>query len=405
VFDLGDIDGLLGLNWFRATGAGLYPAQQLLKFGETSIKLNRCHAQNDMDDEIEEDNMVHADDPDLFPINFEIFSDSSDCIISETHLTPQEDVIFHELTQFIEASQVFAYNFNDIEGCSLLPHTIQTSSDKPIFIPRYRRSNYENDLITTEVKLILDANIIQPSNSLYKSFVELVPKPDGSKRVCIDYRKLNAITVPDHFPMPRIEDNLDSLSGSVFFTILDLFSGYFQTFIQQASIQKTAFTTSNGPYEFLRTPFGMRNAPSQFSRLMQIIFGKYNFITLYLDDIIIHSTSFEQHVSHVKTTIGILIKHKRKLKKQKCKWFSKEIKLLGHIVLGGSVKMDPIKIQAIVNRQPPTNKKQVQEFLGLPNYYRKIIFNFSEIARPISNLLKKDVVLCGLTNAFKLSIN
>ena len=101
---------------------------------------------------------------------------------------------------------------------------------------------------------------------------------------------------------------------------------------------------------------------------MQIIFGKYNFITLYLDDITIHSTSFEQHVSHVKTTIGILIEHKLKLKKQKCKWFSKGIKLLGHNVSGGSVKMDPIKIQAILNRQPPTNKKQIQEFLGLPNY-------------------------------------
>ncbi len=160
-----------------------------------------------------------------------------------------------------------------------MPHTIQTSSDKPIFIPRYRRSNYENDLITTEVKLKLDANIIKPSNSPYSSSVVLFPKPDGSKRVCIDYRKLNAITVPDHFPMPRFQDNLDSLSGSVFFTTLDLFSGYFQTFFEPASIQKTAFTTSNGHYEFLRTPFGLRNAPSQFSRLMQIIFGKYNFIT------------------------------------------------------------------------------------------------------------------------------
>jgi hypothetical protein len=97
---------------------------------------------------------------------------------------------------------------------------------------------------------MLDANIIQPSNSPYPSSVVLVPKPDGSKRVCIDYRKLNAITVPDHFAMPRIQDNLDSLSGSVFFTTLDLFSGYFQTFIEPASIQKTAFTTSNGHYEF-----------------------------------------------------------------------------------------------------------------------------------------------------------
>jgi hypothetical protein len=201
---------------------------------------------------------------------------------------------------------------------------------------------------------MLKAKIIQPSNSPYSSSIVLVPKPDGSKRVSIDYRKLNAITIADNFPMPRIQDNLDSLSGSKFFTTFDLFSGYFRTFIEPASIPKTAFTTANGNFEFLRTPFGLRNAPSQFSRF-------------------------------------ILNEHKLKLKKQKCKWFSKEIKLLGHKVSGGSVKMDTIKVKAILDRKPPTNKKQIQEFSGFPNYYRKFIFNFSEIALPISNLLKKDV--------------
>ena len=107
----------------------------------------------------------------------------------------------------------------------------------------------------------------------------------------------------DNFPLPRIQDNLDSLSGSQYFTIFDLFSGYFQTFIEKQSIPKTAFTTANGHYEFLRTPFGLRNAPSQFSRLMQIIFGKYDFITLYLDDITVHSKSFSEHLLHVRKTI------------------------------------------------------------------------------------------------------
>ena len=251
VFDLGDIDVLLGLNWFRATGAGLYPAQQMLKFGEHSIHLNRYTYDNNDDHDVEDLNMVQADDSDLLPVNFEMFSTSSDCIVSETALTTSQQPIFKQLIQFIESSNVFAYKYTDIEGCNLLPHVIETSSDKPIYIPRYRRSNYENDIISVEIDLMLQAKIIQPSSSPYSSSIVLVPKPDGSKRVCVDYRKLNAITFADNFPLPRIQDNLDSLSGSVYFTTFDLFSGYFQTFIDVSSIPKTDFTTANGQHHLV----------------------------------------------------------------------------------------------------------------------------------------------------------
>jgi hypothetical protein len=242
----------------------------MLKFGETSIKLNRCNNYDNEEDDVEDEHIVHADDTDLLPVKFEIFSNTNYSIVGETELTTNQQLIFQELIQFIETSNVFAYDYGDIEGCNLLPHVIHTSSDTPIYIPRYRRSNYENEIISTEIALMLKAKIIQPSNSPYLSSIVLIPKPDGSKRVCIDYRKLNAITIADNFPMPRIQDNLDSLSGSEFFTTLDLFSGYFQTFIEPASIPKTAFTTANGHFEFLRTPFGLRNALSQFSRLMLV---------------------------------------------------------------------------------------------------------------------------------------
>ena len=300
VFDLGEIDILLGLNWFKATGAGLYPAQKLLKFDDITIQL---HSINKEEDDIEDVNVINTDEADLLPISFDIFSNKSDQITTQSILSNNEQTDFDKLKQFIEASNIFAYEYSDIEGSNLLPHVISTTSEKPIFIPRYRRSNYENEIISKEIDLMLKAKIIQPSNSPYSSSVVLVPKPDGSKRVCIDYRKLNAITVADNFPLPRIQDNLDSLSGSQYFTIFDLFSGYFQTFIEKQSIPKTAFTTANGHYEFLRTPFGLRNAPSQFSRLMQIIFGKYDFITLYLDDITVHSKSFSEHQLHVRKTI------------------------------------------------------------------------------------------------------
>jgi hypothetical protein len=257
---------LLGLNC--ATGAGLFTAQKILKFGDATVHLNNFGKEED----IEDINMLHADENDLLPINIEIFSNQFETINASTQFTDDEASKFQRLIQYDDNQNVFAYNYNDIEGYNLLPHVITTITDKPIFIPRYRRSAYENEIISYEINLMLQAKIIQPSCSPYSSSVVLVPKPDGSKRVCIDYRKLNSITIADNFPMPRIQDNLDSLSGSNFFTTLDLFSGYFKTFIDNNSIQKTAFTIADGHYEFLRTPFGLRNAPIQFSRLMQIIF-------------------------------------------------------------------------------------------------------------------------------------
>ena len=141
---------------------------------------------------------------------------------------------------------------------------------------------------------MLAAKIIRNSTSPWSSSIVLVPKPDKTRRICIDYRKLNAITKPDMFPLPRILDILDSLAGSSFFTSFDLKAGYWQTQLDAASIPKTAFTTADGHYEFLRTPFGLRNASSQFSRLMQILLVHYKFVSVYLDDITIHSKTFKE---------------------------------------------------------------------------------------------------------------
>ena len=387
IMDLDQYDVLLGLNWFQATKAGLYPAQKILKFEAEQIHLDT----NDMHDEIEEVNVMGIDEEDLLPINFEILSEKDEVIRPSILLTSEQSVKFNDLVNHINKIKLFAYNYKDLEGCDLWPHVINTSTEIPIYVPRYRKSQYENDLIKAEITKLLEANIIRPSSSPWSSSVVLVPKPHNEKRLCIDYRKVNAITIPDMFPLPRIQDILDSLSGSKWFTVFDLKSGYYQTFIDEKSIQKTAFTTADGHYEFIRTPFGLKNAPSQFSRFMQMLFGNRKFISLYLDDLTIHSSSFEDHIKHIRITVDILKQHNLKINKKKCVWFADTIKLLGHIVSGGIVKMDPEKIKAIMERKPPTNRKQVQEFLGLPNYYRRFINNFADITYPIAKLLKKDV--------------
>jgi hypothetical protein len=172
---------------------------------------------------------------------------------------------------------------------------------------------------------MLAANIIRVSTSPWSSSIVLVPKPDNTKRICINYRRLNAVTVPDVFPLPRIQDILDSLSGSSFFTSFDLKAGYWQTQLDETSIPKTAFTTTDGHYEFVRTPFGLRNAPSQFCRLMQILLGPYKFVSVYLDDITIHSKTFNEHIDHIKTVLTVLRKAKLKLNKKKCVWLASSI--------------------------------------------------------------------------------
>ena len=387
IMDLDQYDVLLGLNWFQATKAGLYPAQKILKFEAEQIHLES----NDNTTDTEEVNVIGLDEEDLLPINFEILSEKDESICATAPLTADQNIKFNDLVSHINNIGLFAYNYQDLKGCDLWPHVIHTSSEVPIFVPRYRKSQYENDLIKTEIKKLLDANIIRPSSSPWSSSVVLVPKPHNEKRLCIDYRKLNAITIPDMFPLPRIQDILDSLSGSFWFTVFDLKSGYYQTFIEDNSIKKTAFTTADGHYEFVRTPFGLKNAPSQFSRFMQMLFGNRPFISIYLDDLTIHSITFDEHIAHVRETIDILNKNKLKINKKKCIWFAKTIRLLGHIVSGGVVKMDPQKIKAIMERKPPKDRKQVQEFLGLPNYYRRFIHKFADITYPIANLLKKDV--------------
>ncbi len=299
IMDLEQYDVLLGFNWFQATKAGLYPAQKVLKFEAEQIHLKT----DSQVDNIEEINTIGIDHEDLLPINSEILSEKEAKITSSIKLNDEDNLIFTKLVESID--EVFAYDYNQLGCCNVAVHTIHTTTDIPIYTPRYRKSQYENDLISEEVKKMLAANIIRDSTSPWSSSIVLVPKPDNTKRICIDYRRLNALTVPDVFPLPRIKGILDSLSGLSFFTSFDLKASYWQTLLDETSIPKTAFTTADGHYKIVRTPFGLRNAPSQFCHLMQILLGQYKFVSVYLDDITINSKTFNEHIDHIKTVLTV----------------------------------------------------------------------------------------------------
>ncbi|KAL0433708.1 UNVERIFIED_CONTAM: Retrovirus-related Pol polyprotein from transposon.6 [Sesamum latifolium] len=210
-------------------------------------------------------------------------------------------------------------------------------------------------------------------------------------RLCIDYRQLNRITIKNKYPLPRIDDLLDQLKGATVFSKIDLRSGYWQLRIEEGSIPKTAFRTRYGHYEFVVMPFGLTNAPAAFMSLMNKTLQPFldQFVIVFIDDILIYSRSPEEH-EHLRTVLQILREKQLYAKFSKCEFWMEEIAFLGHVVSKEGVQPDPAKVKAILEWEPPKNVLEVRSFLGLAGYYRRFVKDFSVVAKPLANLLKKN---------------
>jgi hypothetical protein len=236
----------------------------------------------------------------------------------------------------------------------------------------YRVPHKHKEELKKQIQELLKAKVIRPSTSPFASPIILVKKKDHSGRLCVDYRKLNALTVKNKFPIPIIEDLLDELHGAKLFTKLDLRSGYHQIRMHVDDISKTAFRTYSGHYEYLVMPFGLSNAPGTFQSLMNQIFAPYlrKFILVFFDDILIYSPTLSAHASHVATALKVLQDNKLSVKLSKCSFASSQVEYLGHVISGAGVSTDPSKIAAIKDWITPTNVTQLRGFLGLCGYYR-----------------------------------
>lgn len=239
------------------------------------------------------------------------------------------------------------------------------------------------------INQLLEAQVIRESSSPYTSPIVLVKKKDGSLRMCVDYRQLNSKTCKDAFPLPRIEESLDALTGARWFSTMDLVSGYNQVPVAEADRPKTAFCTPFGLFEWNRMPFGLCNAPSTFQRLMQRIFGdqQCQSLLLYLDDIVVFSSTVEQHLERLEVVLGRLQQEGLKAKLAKCAFFQREVRYLGHVISDQGVATDPSKVEVVANWQPPTTITELRSFLGFASYYRRFVEGFAKLAAPLHRLV------------------
>ncbi|KAD5961580.1 hypothetical protein E3N88_13053 [Mikania micrantha] len=394
VFKTGDLDLILGMDWLQSLGEVTHDWKNAwMKFryldnlvmlqgmSNTLSQSATLHTWLPMD----EGNLclsTTASDPHPSPFPLTFFAD-----LPKTHQA-QLQTLIHE----------FHHLFRIPQG--LLPrrthdHRIPLTTTQPVAVRPYRYPHIQKNEIERQVKELLAGGLIRHSNSAYSSPVILVRKKDNSWRMCVDYRALNKATVPDKFPIPVVEELLDELHGAAYFSKLDLKSGYNQIRMQDESIEKTAFRTHEGHYEYLVMPFGLMNAPATFQAIMNDIFRPLlrNSVVIFFDDILVYSPTWDIHLTDLNKVFHILSLNSFVLNSSKCSFGKTSVDYLGHIISGQGVSMDPAKIQAVLDWPIPTSIKGLRGFLGLTGYYRKFIQSYGSIARPLTDLTKKNAFL------------
>lgn len=307
---------------------------------------------------------------------------------------------------FLEYGDAFYIEGDTLQTTDVYEHSIKLKPDvDTVFIRQYRVPETQKNEIRQQVKQLLDKNIIEKSTSKFNSPLLLVKKrsDDPNKpeyRLVVDYRKLNESTIPQLYPMPLIDEIADKLYESEIFTVLDVFSAFHQIRLKEECRHLTAFSTSTDHFQFKCVPFGLQSSPIAWLYTINRVLRDINHrnIFWYMDDLILYEGNEKKNLSLIKITLKQLIKHKLRLKPEKCKFLQKSVKFLGYKISNNGLEIDESKISCVKNYPRPTNVKEVMRFCGFANFYRKWICNFAKIARPLYNLLKKNTIFIWNNN-------
>lgn len=301
--------------------------------------------------------------------------------------TPAQQVELRAL--LMKYLDVFAICNDDLGYTDRVKHEIPVMDNIPVSQPYRRIPPNQFEEVRKHISGLLKKGVIRESSSSYASPVVLVRKSDGSLRLCVDYRKLNSRIRRDAFPLPRIDESLDALGAAKIFSSIDLASGYHQVAVHENDRHKTAFITPFGLFEYERMPFGLCNAPATFQRLMQTIMSDlvFQMVLVYLDDLLVYSSTFEDHLVRLETVLQRLRETGLKIKVEKCHFLQSEVKFLGHVVSAEGVSTDPEKVSAVKQWPVPNTLKELRSFVGFCSYYRRFIEGFSKVAGPLHNVV------------------
>ena len=312
-----------------------------------------------------------------------------------------EFIKFNNFIEFPEATESFNNLLNDFEDifsfktgiAKCEPIRINTGSAQPIMQPQRCMSSKKAQLVESAIQEMLEMDWIEPSESPWRSNFVCVPKPDGSARCCGDFRPLNMVTVNDAYPAPDVQTILDNIGQAHVFSTFDLTKGFYQIPVAKDDQEKLAVWAPSGLYTFKVMPFGIRNAPKVFQRLMNEVLKDYlnKFAMVYIDDVVIYSKNVDDHINHLKLFFKSIREIGLTLNPKKMQPLRASIIILGHIVSRGSIKPNSANVDSIENLPAPKNTKEVRRVLGMVGYFRSFIPKFALIARPLYKLLKKDV--------------
>ena len=306
--------------------------------------------------------------------------------IKLSHLsTNEQQRVYDMLTSVLP---VLSTGDNDIGSASVTKHSIRLYDETPIYQRPRRVPGPLADEIERQCQELCALDIIEPSVSPWSSPIVPIRKKDGSIRLCIDYRKLNKVTIPDKFPVPNLTDSIFGLKGTTYFTSLDLVRGYYQVPLDDASKPCTAFTSPRNHWQFKRLSFGLTNAPSAFQREIQAVLTSFpsNKVIVYIDDILIMGSTFGEHLELVQKVLATLQRYHIKVKPSKCHWFQSEVTFLGHLVSESGIRKTPEYFNKVDEYPQPKTVRELREFLGFINFQRKFLPKCSELQKPLSAL-------------------